>query len=311
MRLLWCSAIVMAACARTPQVGTDVDPTTQPPVGADDDDDDDATSDCANTDADGDGVNACDDCDDGDPATYPHAEERCDGLDNDCDGAPHPEELTLDCADCDAAGWWHATRDEQGTALQDHLGDLTVDQVCFDYSATTDFMFVTLDEVNGQVECVYTGRTTSVASDKPDATDMNTEHSWPQSQGAGEVPARCDLHHLYPTDADTNNDRAHHPFGEVVSDTDTIDGGSRLGADASGTTVFEPRHEHKGNIARSMLYFAARYGYDLSASEVGLYQSWSLFDPVDAAELDRTWAIAEEQVLPNPYVVCPWLVDAL
>ena len=37
-------------------------------------------------DADGDGVNVCQDCDDDDPNNYPAGPERCDGRDNDCDG---------------------------------------------------------------------------------------------------------------------------------------------------------------------------------------------------------------------------------
>lgn len=40
---------------------------------------------CA-VDGDGDGVKSSYDCDDGDPASFPYAEETCDGKDNDCDG---------------------------------------------------------------------------------------------------------------------------------------------------------------------------------------------------------------------------------
>jgi len=40
---------------------------------------------CNCVDGDADGVSACRDCDDGDPASYPGAAESCDGRDNDCD----------------------------------------------------------------------------------------------------------------------------------------------------------------------------------------------------------------------------------
>jgi hypothetical protein len=37
-------------------------------------------------DRDGDGYLSYEDCDDNNPAVHPNAEERCDGLDNDCNG---------------------------------------------------------------------------------------------------------------------------------------------------------------------------------------------------------------------------------
>ena len=58
-------------------------------------------------DADGDGVLACEDCDDSDPTVFPGAPEVCDGLDNDCDGSPLATEVDADgdgflaCDDCD------------------------------------------------------------------------------------------------------------------------------------------------------------------------------------------------------------------
>jgi hypothetical protein len=75
------------------------------------DDCDDTDAGVSNTDADGDGVSSCDsDCDDGDPNTYPGAWEICDGIDNDCDGAPTEYEVDLDSdgymlcdGDCDDA----------------------------------------------------------------------------------------------------------------------------------------------------------------------------------------------------------------
>ncbi|MEY3212343.1 MAG: hypothetical protein RIT28_2824, partial [Pseudomonadota bacterium] len=58
----------------------------------------------APVDEDGDGVPASEDCDDGDAAVSPNAEELCDGIDNDCDGA-------VDVGASDATAWY---TDEDG-----------------------------------------------------------------------------------------------------------------------------------------------------------------------------------------------------
>jgi hypothetical protein len=215
---------------------------------------------------------------------------------------------------CDQAGYSTATSDLSGQALVDALHELTAAQACSDYSAETTWMFTVLDKrADGTVECVYTGRSTPVGAEKPDPTNMNTEHSWPQSLGAEDPPAECDLHHLYPTDADANNSRGNLPYGEVETVEKWWDetGESALGTTAAGETAFEPRDVHKGNVARSMLYFAMRYGYAIDPSELALYQDWNHQDPVDAAEITRTLAIRDRQGVANPYVVCPDLADRL
>ena len=61
-------------------------------------------------DADGDGVGSRDDCDDNDANRSPNLDEVCDGVDNDCSGAPDADEAgevdadldtVLSCEDCD------------------------------------------------------------------------------------------------------------------------------------------------------------------------------------------------------------------
>lgn len=287
------------------------DPTGATPGDDDDDsvsgDDDD---DCGAVDADGDGASACDDCDDDDPSRFPGAPERCDELDDDCDGAPLPDEGP-GCVACDAAGYWLDTRGLSGDPLVAALHDLSADQLCRDYQTERRFLFTVLDKDDqGFVECVYTGRKVAVGSTEPDPTDMNTEHTWPQSLGADHPPMECDLHHLYPTDADANARRGNYPFG-VVTRLDEAFGESKLGTDARGQTVFEPRDVHKGNVARSMLYFAMRYGYDTDPALLAMYQDWHHLDPPDDRERARTAAIADRLGEANPYVVCPDLVDAL
>ena len=91
-------------------------------------------------DEDGDGASPCAalaarrDCDDRDPTTRPEAPERCDGLDDDCDGRVPDAELDLDgdgeplCAgDCDdaRADLQHADLDGDGYGTCD--GDVDDD----------------------------------------------------------------------------------------------------------------------------------------------------------------------------------------
>ena len=90
-------------------------------------------------DSDDDGVGDVCDCDPWDPAVLPMAEELCDGLDNDCDGAPHPNEVDADgdgyficdgdCADSDAEVN-PGSEEVPGNGVDDDCDGL-VDEGCF------------------------------------------------------------------------------------------------------------------------------------------------------------------------------------
>jgi len=258
-------------------------------------------------DMDGDGFTDCEDCDDTNALVFPGAEEICDGLDNNCDGVTlFEEEDGRVCADCQRAGFFPLTQQENDPTTE--LQEQSPGAEC-SYSTATRYMFTALDKVGGEVTCVYTGRTTAVGAEKPDPEDMNTEHTWPQSQGASSGPAKCDLHHLYPTDYDANATRADHPFGTVSTNQRWSDGGSRLGDNSGGQTVFEPRDIHKGNVARSMVYFATHYNHSLTEAEKTLYATWHAQDPVDDTERSRTLEIERRQGNINPFVVCPVLME--
>lgn len=172
-----------------------------------------------------------------------------------------------------------------------------------DYREARQFMFSTIDNVNGRVECVYTGMEITTNS-IPDHTIMNTEHTWPKSKDG----PQSDLHHLFPTDYWANGKRSSHRFGEVFT-VMWISGGSFEGYDALGSRVFEPRDSHKGNVARAIFYVATTYDLDVPEFEESVLRTWHTLDPVDEAERARNEAIEGFQGSRNYYVDHPEMVN--
>ena len=265
-------------------------------------------------DQDGDGFGD-DDCDDADPAVHPGAGELCDGKDTDCDGALGEWELDddgdglPDCAECAARGFYAEVQGEADAAtLIDRLRSLTAGVSC-EYWRSQDAMYLSLDLLPGNVvEGVYTGIQVEIRGGEPAGGALNVEHTWPQSDGADVEPARCDVHHLFPAVVEANERRGNNPFGEVSGSASWSSGGSSLGRDSSGRTVFEPRDGHKGNVARALLYVSLRYGRSVSAEERAMFLRWHEADPPDAVDHARNAGIEDYQGNANPYVACPALV---
>jgi endonuclease I len=193
--------------------------------------------------------------------------------------------------------------------LKQELYNLVKNHTCLGYTGARQKMFGEIDNVSGYVECVYTGRlvkTTTI----PDGNDMNTEHTWPKSQGAENDPALSDLHHLFPTDSETNSRRSNYPFGLVVVVT-WSKGNSSLGTDSSNNIVFMPRSEHRGNVARAIFYFAIRYQLPVNNTMEQILKQWNQQDPVDSKERVRTANISQYQHNRNPFIDHPEYVDRI
>ena len=177
-------------------------------------------------------------------------------------------------------------------------------------------MYASIDNVGGWVECVYTGRT-AYFNTRAGATanGFNCEHTWPQSFSDEAEPMRSDIFHLYPTDETANSRRADLDFGIVTTVSWTV-GGSKLGTDAQGQQVFEPRDVHKGNVARSHFYYAIRYNglYNEYVNPTKMethLRAWHVSDPVDSAEQARNQHIYTLQHNRNPFIDHPELVDRI
>ncbi|MNK72052.1 Extracellular ribonuclease precursor [compost metagenome] len=226
------------------------------------------------------------------------------------------------------ANYYQAAQGQTGMALLVTLQSTVSKHKDLGYNGARNVMFGDLDDDldNNVVDCVYTGMKVSGVKDSgtafKDGSGLNTEHTWPQSLGAT-GPAKADLHHLFPSDVETNGARGSHPFGEVKQPTHAFPklevGGKQsiLGINGKGKTVFEPRDEHKGDVARALFYFYTVYGYRGGADvsnfrvEEETLKKWHVLDPVDAAERKRNDGIYAVQGNRNPYVDHPEFVKAV
>lgn len=206
------------------------------------------------------------------------------------------------------------TFNQFGLELKNSLKQYLLGHNVLTYKEAREKMFGEIDNYNGKVECIYTGRqieTTGI----PDIgqTGFNTEHTWPQAYfNEGDTIARSDIFHLYPSDETANSKRANYPFGNVVQ-VQWQNSGSKLGKNQTGETVFEPRDESKGNIARSMFYFALRYDnpHNFLNTQEKTLREWFYLDKVDSIEILRNQKISSIQNRYNPFISHPEFLERI
>jgi len=193
----------------------------------------------------------------------------------------------------------------------------TTGYISLGYNTARDKMFETIDDYGGDtIECVYIGRKIK-ATNRTEAQNQNfnTEHTLPQSFFNSNEPMVSDLYHLYPTDAAPNSARSNYAFGLPVTNITYNVGGSKLGKDSEGETVFEPRDVHKGNVARSLFYFCVKYpggigGY-MSTKQENILRNWNNSDTVNTREMLRNDRISTFQKVRNPFIDHPELVERI
>ncbi len=203
----------------------------------------------------------------------------------------------------------------EGQALRDGLYDLVKNHQRLGYNRARQVLFnsATFLTADHKVECNYTGELVDPnGGNSPGG--FNTEHTWPQSLGAGSEPAKSDLHHLFPVLGRANSARGNWPFGTTLclhdqsSRCNYESGGSALGRDLKGQLTFEVRPEKRGNVARAKFYFAVRYKLAIPADEEVTLRAWHDEDPVDDGERTRNDAVEQLQHNRNPFVDHPEFV---
>ncbi len=196
-------------------------------------------------------------------------------------------------------------------------------------SASKDTLYAVIYRLPGDsLRGVYTGYTIHLPqgedpSQAAFAQGINLEHTYPKSQGAAGGQQESDMHHLYPTRVEVNADRGSLPFGESPDEQTTswyylqteqsnipssnIEAWSEL----LENVLFEPREDHKGNVARAVFYFYTMYRQAANQANPDFFEeqratlcAWHVLDPVDSLEWARTWLIAQYQDgKPNPFVL--------
>lgn len=194
--------------------------------------------------------------------------------------------------------------------------------------------WLTRDTSGGRkvVTCVYTGH--QFVYDEPflwaagnNGAVLTREHTWPQSwmpssQGNPnwpnapgtnmELPEFNDLHNLFPAhQLNANGRRSNNPFHEVVTPTYTSPTGvGVLGLDSFNVTSYEPRPEHKGDVARALYYMAVCYNGISgnswaipSQQKLNILKQWHEQDPPDNFEIARNEYVAVTQGNRNPLLI--------
>lgn len=141
----------------------------------------------------------------------------------------------------------------------------------------------------------------------------NNGGTWP-SLGGRELPEFNDMHNLFPADQpNANSRRSNLPFGNVVTPTFTSPTGQgKVGRDANGQTVYEPKGDHKGDAARALMYMSVCYNgirgqnWRIPALQSpAVIMQWHLQDTVSNFEIARHEYIFSQQRNRNPFIDNP------
>ena len=225
----------------------------------------------------------------------------------------------------------------QGLALRDWYRQNWYDgkRVELSYATARGKMYNYADNYNDLVSCVYSAYQETVPFSTTNTSTtvvsrINCEHTVPQSWFNQTVRMRSDMHHLFPTYDTWNNLRGADPFAEIPDATTqtwmrglvsqaAIPTANLAEWSEDTNTQFEPREDHKGNLARAIFYFytmhanqpdlvATGHNSISAAGDLNTLYAWHLADPVDAHEIERNNRVAVSQGNFNPYIAYPGTV---
>ena len=242
--------------------------------------------------------------------------------------------------------YYEPVRGLKGEALKEGLHEIINDHISFSYTSSKKSWLDTdvLPSNSSNLYLFYQG---SLPRSEV-YSSSNREHVWAKSHGDFEdvYPMHSDYHNLHPSNPDVNQYRSNYNFGEVDTSKSYKDFGEDYGwsedsmrgnllgsgLNTSGT-VFEPKDQFKGDVARTIFYMAVRYEgdngemdlevngnidtskyYSFTSGADGLHgnfidlYNWATsgIDPVDDYEVHRNNIIDQDyQHNRNPFVDHP------
>ncbi|CAA7196243.1 endonuclease [Chryseobacterium potabilaquae] len=234
-----------------------------------------------------------------------------------------------------------------------HYGDLThyynttdLDKY-YDHGANnTSILLDMYSEIPSGPDAYEYTNANIIGSVSAEGQGWNREHMMPQSTFYSNYPMYSDLFYVVPTDARINQLRSNYPYGICSTASShifhTFTNTSKIGKSAIPNysytgRVYEPIDEFKGDIARSLLYFAVRYEGKLGtfkynnslnpASDtnpldgteeraydpeyIAMLLQWHQQDPVSQKEKDRNNEVYAIQKNRNPFIDHPEWVNSI
>jgi len=221
---------------------------------------------------------------------------------------------------------------DSGDALVGALQEQYGDPHPLGYDLARDTMYAHIYNEADTVEGTYSGYQITVDPTQGDPSaiaaqkGINTEHTWPQSQGAEQEPATSNMHILVPTREEVNSARSNFPYDDIVdseatewfyqdqSQSSLPSSDLSLWSEVLSGDSFEPRHSVKGDVARAAFYFVTVYpnraNFAFFDEQRETLLEWHAQDPVDATEMRRNLSQASYQGnAVNPFVMDSTLAD--
>ena len=199
------------------------------------------------------------------------------------------------------------TSDMSGTTLLNQLHTIVNSgtiSVSYDWSRYED-----ADEDpnnSNNVILIYARNSVAKSAHVSGNTGWNREHTFPQSKMESSA-AKSDNHIIFASDNKVNGKRGNLPMGVVDGGTVVQDYFGNNTTCRYDGSHFDPHNVARGIVARSTMYAAAMYSFDVEDNfeSIATMLQWHLEYPVDSFDTGRNEKVYANQGNRNPFVDHP------